>query len=84
MSWKKEKKNFNKKNKHYAGTTSKSGQSISYFSNLFFTATTCVNKTFGKLREALSFHRAVSCIRLSVHRHTSNTFVPLALVIFNF
>ena len=37
-------KTFNKKNKHYAGTTSKSGQSISYFSNLFFTATTCVNK----------------------------------------
>jgi len=85
MSWKKEKKIFNKKNKHYAGTTSKSGQSISYFSNLFFTAITCVNKTFGKLREALSFHRAVSCIRLSVHRQHIEHFCSLgSLVIFNF
>ena len=40
----KEKQNFNKKNKHYAGTTSKSLDGAFLISSLFFTATTCVNK----------------------------------------
>ena len=40
----KEKKTFNKKNKHYAGTTSKSLDGAFLISNLFFTATTRVNK----------------------------------------